>query len=238
MKKCHRQSKIRLWDSKYQSDYVDYLIILIFMFRKSILALSAASLATLIPLNAEDKTKGIYFTGSVGIGQTSDIDVPSSLGAGTYEFTPGYSGQIGLGYDFGNFRTEISYSDTNTDLSKIQQVGTDIGVNITSLVFSAAYDFRSDKKWQPYVGAGIGSATIDVNPHNGTSVKRGNVTVSKGDDSVTTTRLNAGLNYVASNNLDIYGELWGQTYEDFTIGTLTFDAETTTGVSLGVRFKL
>ncbi len=208
------------------------------MLKKSFVLLSLASLASLFPLNAEDKTKGVYFTGSAGLGTMSDIDVQKTLGSGTYEFESGFSGEVGIGYDFGNFRAAVTYNENNTDLSRIQGLGSDVGVNITSYLFSTAYDFRAEKKWQPYIGAGVGSAKVEFNTHNGSSISYGGVVTKKGDDSVFTARINGGLNYEATKNIDIFGEVWGQTFGDFTIGTLTLEGGNMTGASLGLRYKL
>ena len=234
----HRQSKFRLLIRKYLSYLVELFKMFFFMLRTSIASITLASLATLSPLNAEDKTRGFYFTGSAGLGEMSDIDVQPSDGSGSYEFESGFSGEIGIGYDFGSFRTAITFSETNTDLRSINNVGSDIGVNISTFLFSAAYDFRSDKKWQPYLSAGVGSSTLYFNPHNGSSNSYGGVNVTKDDDSVTTARITGGLNYEASENIDIYGEFWGQSFSDFNIGTLTLKSGTMTGASLGIRYKL
>ena len=208
------------------------------MFRKSIALISVVSLSTLLPLNAEEKRTGVYFTGSAGIGEMSDIDVEASLGSGSYKFESGFSQEIGVGYDFGSFRAAISFNETNTDLSQILKVGSDVGVNISTFLFSAAYDFRSGKKWQPYLGAGVGSATLYFNPHNGTSATYAGVTVAKADDSVTTARITGGISYEASENFDVYGEIYGQAFSDFKIGTLTLKSGTMTGALLGLRYKL
>ena len=123
-------------------------------------------------------------------------------------------------------------------MTTIKGIGSDVSVDIQTVLFTAAYDFRSDKKWQPYLAAGVGSASLDFNPHNGVSASYGNVTVTSADDSVFTGRLAGGLNYEASENFDIYGEFWGQTFSDFKIGTLNFDSATMTGASIGIRYKL
>ena len=208
------------------------------MFRQSIALLSVVSLSTLVPLNAEEKKSGVYFTGSAGLGEMSDIDVEASLGSGSYKFESGFSQEIGVGYDFGSFRAEVSFNETNTDLSQILKVGSDIGVNISTFLFSAAYDFRSNKKWQPYLGAGVGSSTLYFNPHNGTSATYAGVTVAKADDSVTTARITGGISYEASENFDVYGEIYGQAFSDIKIGTLTLKSGTMTGALLGLRYKL
>ena len=200
------------------------------MFRKSLLALSIASLSAITPLTAEEKNKGIYFVGSIGAGQMNDIEFSAALGGGTAEFDSGFSGEIGVGYDFGSLRTEFSYNSTNTPLDGV----TDVDVDVKSFLLSAAYDWRSDKKWQPYIGAGVGSSTIDLNL--GATI--GGTTLTAGDDNITTFKLKAGVNYEASEDIDVYGEIWGQGFDDFTIGLIQFTDVSVSGASLGLRVKL
>ena len=200
------------------------------MFRKSLLALSIASLSAITPLSAEEKNKGPYFTGSIGAGRMNDIEFSAALGGGTAEFDSGFSGEIGVGYDFGSLRTEFSYNSTNTPLDGV----TDVDVDVKSFLLSAAYDWRSDKKWQPYIGAGVGSSTIDLNL--GATV--GGTTLTAGDDNIATVKLKAGVNYEASEDIDVYGEIWGQGFDDFTIGLIQFTDVSVSGASLGLRVKL
>tara|TARA_B100000900_G_C20503382_1_gene684756 strand:- start:144 stop:746 length:603 start_codon:yes stop_codon:yes gene_type:complete len=200
------------------------------MFRKSLLALSIASLSAITPLTAEEKNKGVYFVGSIGSGRMNDIEFSAALGGGKAEFDAGFSGEIGVGYDFGSLRTEFSYNSTNTPLDGV----TDVDVDVKSFLLSAAYDWRSDKKWQPYLGAGVGSSTIDLNL--GTTL--GGTTLTAGDDNITTVKLKAGVNYEASDDIDVYGEIWGQGFDDFTIGLIQFTDVSVSGVSLGLRVKL
>ena len=200
------------------------------MFKKSLLALSIASLSAITPLTAEEKNKGVYFIGSIGAGRMNDIEFSAALGGGTAEFDAGFSGEIGVGYDFGSLRTEFSYNSTNTPLDGV----TDVDVDVKSFLLSAAYDWRSDKKWQPYIGAGVGSSTIDLNL--GATV--GGTTLTAGDDNITTFKLKAGVNYEASEDIDVYGEIWGQGFDDFTIGLIQFTDVSVSGASIGLRVKL
>ena len=202
------------------------------MLKKALTSLSLLSIAVFTPLNAEEK--GTYFVGSIGSGQMADIDIAASLGGGDFEFDSGFSGEFGIGYDFGKLRTEFTYNATNSDLTKVQGTTTDIGVDVSTWMVSAAYDWRADKKWQPYVGAGIGKSTIEVD----LAQTIGNVAIVVDDDNITAFKLKAGVNYEATENLDVYGELWGQAFDDFTIGTLEFEDCGMTGVSLGLRYKL
>ena len=197
------------------------------MLRNSLIALSIASLSAFSPLSAEEKTKGTYLVGSVGSGVMNDIDF---VGGGTVKFDPGFSGEIGLGYDFGSVRTELTYSSLTTT----PEDASDIDVEVNSFLISAAYDWRADKKWQPYIGLGVGSSTIDIN----LAATVGGTSITAGDDNIATAKLKLGVNYEASEDMDIYGELWGQGFDDFTIGLITFTDVSVSGISLGFRVKL
>ena len=134
------------------------------MLKKGITSFALSSVASFAPINAEEK--GTYFVGSIGSGQMADIDIAASLGGGDLEFDSGFSGEIGIGYDFGKLRTEFTYNTTNTDLTTVQGTSTDIGVDVSTWMVSAAYDWRSDKKWQPYISAGTVSYTHLTLPTN------------------------------------------------------------------------
>ena len=200
------------------------------MFRNSLLALSIASLSAIPSSIAEEKTKGTYFVGSIGSGAMNDITFSASVGGGTATFDPGFSGEIGVGYDFGNIRTDFTYNSTTTPLA----VTTGVDVQVNSFLLSAAYDWRADKKWQPYVGLGVGSSTIDIN----LATTVGGTSITAGDDNIATAKLKLGVNYEASKDMDVYGELWGQGFDDFTIGLIQFSDVSVSGVSLGFRVKL
>ena len=201
------------------------------MIKKFLLALSVASITSMAPTTAEEKNNGIYFVGSIGTGQMNDIAFSANLGGGTAEFEPGFSGEIGVGYDFGSVRTEFTYNSTTTPLDENV---VDVDVDVKSFLLSAAYDWRSDKKWQPYISAGVGSSTIDINL--GATI--GGTTITAGDDNIATFKLKAGLNYEASDDIDVYGELWGQGFDDFTIGLIQFTDVSVSGASLGLRVKI
>ena len=200
------------------------------MLKNSLLALSIASLSAISPSISEEKTKGTYFVGSIGSGAMNDIVFSANLGGGTATFDPGFSGEIGVGYDFGNIRTDFTYNSTTTPLAAT----TGVDVQVNSFLLSAAYDWRADKKWQPYVGLGVGSSTIDIN----LATTVGGTSITAGDENIATAKLKVGVNYEASENMDVYGELWGQGFDDFTIGLIQFTDVSVSGVSLGVRVKL
>ena len=61
---------------------------------------------------------------------------------------------------------------------------------------SAAYDRRVDKKWQPYLSAGIGQSTIEVD----LAQTIGSVAVVVDDDNISTVKIKFGVNYEATED--------------------------------------
>ena len=204
------------------------------MLRNSLLALSIASLSTISPLLAEEKTKGTYFVGSIGAGAMNDIVFSAALGGGTATFDPGFSGEVGIGYDFGTLRTQLTYSSINSDLTKIQGTTVDVGVDVSSFLLEGAIDFREGKNWQPYVGLGVGSSEISVN----LARTVGNVNLVVGDDNISSVIGRVGMSYKASEKVNVYAEGWALAFDDFSIGTVEFYDCGMTGASLGLRIRL
>ena len=200
------------------------------MLKKGLTSIALASIASIAPINAEEK--GAYFVGSIGSGQMADIDISEELGGGEFEFDSGFSGEFGIGYDFGKFRTQLTINSTNTDLTTVQGEDIDVSIDINSWIISAAYDFRADKKWQPYISAGLGQSNVDVDAGDlgGTNIAD--------QVNISTAKFKLGVNYEASEDFDIYGEVWGQALDDFAIGALEFEDCAIAGASIGLRYKL
>ena len=205
------------------------------MFKKFLTALSLASLTSLTPSFAEeDKSKGVYFLGSLGLGQMADIDIHSSDGGGVMDFDSGFSGELGVGYDFGLVRLQGTFNSTNSDLKSIQGTAVDIGVDVNTYLIEGAIDLREGKNWQPYVGVGVGQSDIKVN----LARTVGNVTLVVGDDQITSVVGRLGVSYKASENVDVYAEGWALALDNFQIGTVEFWNCGMTGASLGLRVRL
>lgn len=205
------------------------------MFKNFLAAFSIASLTAISPSYTEEvKTKGVYFVGSVGLGQMADINIHSSDGGGQMRFDSGFAGEIGIGYDFGPVRTQFIYNSINSDLTNIQGTAVDIGVDSSSYLLEGAVDFRDGKDWQPYIGLGIGQSKINVT----LAQTVGNVALTVGDDSITSAIGRLGVTYKASDTVDVYAEGWALAYEDFTIGTVEFFGCGMTGASVGVRVRI
>ena len=90
----------------------------------------------------------------------------------------------------------------------------------TSFLFANVYyDFDLGTALTPYIGAGIGNASVDVD------YSPSNVTIIQDDDSVFAYQLMGGVNYMVSEQLTMFGGLrWRQT-DDIQVDADLFDAE-------------
>ena len=195
------------------------------MFR-NLKAIAVTSSLLLTPLfstssiaEEEEKFKGFYMMTGLGLTNTTDINL--SVG-GSIDFENGVLWDIGAGYDFGNIRAEISYDETTENIDTVQGFKASTQVNTRSIFATAYYDFRSEKKWQPYIGLGFGSSQIEA-----TTAYVGNITLSAGDTNIISAIVKAGVSYSFENS-DIFLERSGQGFDDFTIGSFTY-----TGVGVG-----
>ena len=77
----------------------------------------------------------------------------------------GRSFEIGIGYDFGKIRTEISYAQENGRFDEyltyfdnsITKIENDRGkLHKDFYIINTYYDFRDSKKFSPFIGVGIG----------------------------------------------------------------------------------
>ena len=182
----------------------------------------------------DESLSGFYITGSLALSKIADIDISGST-VGKYEFESGLFAEGGVGYDFGSFRTELTYGALTNNLNKISTTAVDIDVEIKSWFVSAAYDFRESKKWQPYIALGIGQSSIEAK--EATTV--GAISVTTETDDVTTTLGKVGMTYQYSDRVDVYGEAWLHLYDDFDFGsgTGTFTDCATAGGGLGLRYR-
>ena len=167
----------------------------------------------------KEKFKGFYMMTGIGYTNTTDIDL--SVG-GSIIFENGVLWDLGAGYDFGNIRAEISYNETTENVDTVQGLNAATQINTRSVFATAYYDFRSEKKWQPYLGLGIGSSEIEA-----TTPYVGNITLSAGDTNISSAIFKAGVSYSFENS-DIFLERSGQGFDDFTIGNFKY-----TGVGVG-----
>ena len=160
---------------------------------KKILALGSF-LTLVLPVNAGS----FYVTLSGGISSLKDTDL-LQIGGRAYVTFPtddAFSGEFGIGYDFENtIRTDITYSRSKHDID--QSLFESTGEAELSNIFLNIYtDFESsNSKFTPYVGAGVGSSTLDL-IFDGTTQSA----------SSTTYQVKVGTNYAVSKKANLFLE--------------------------------
>ena len=129
---------------------------------RNLLSTTIAGLSLLgSPLIASEySTKGTYFTGSIGGSQVGDIDVENVNS--DIEFDAGLGLDLGVGYDFGKTRIEGNWVRGQSDGTTWLGFAIETDTTIDSFMGSVYYDFREDKQWSPFIGASIGSSTVDI----------------------------------------------------------------------------
>ena len=139
----------------------------------------------------EERVNGFYFPLAIGGQQFSGFDINDTINEESYNGSLngrfGFSGETGLGYKVGNFRTEVlyGYSDMpgpDFDFSGVPKVSNKKtgDANMQTLTFSLLYDIDTNSKWTPYVGGTIGAGWLTLGD---TSFEVDNVKYSVKDKS-------------------------------------------------------
>jgi opacity protein-like surface antigen len=230
--------------------------------KKSSLFLIAAAIGTAsvaFPAFAEEKDgKGWYGTAGIGFlspnnpsgGECTTILTNNVCANYDYTFDTGLSGEIGVGYDFGKFRIETTYTRTNTSLS---EVSADVSVNnfktasvssrvndgntnLNSFMVNGYIDIDTKSKFVPYMGGGIGYSDINFSSYTvkilGVDAKSGS-----GSSGAFGYQAKAGLSYLASKKVDIFGEAVFTGTTGFALDTVNVDSMTAWGARAGLRYR-
>ena len=117
----------------------------------------------------ENYSKNFYLNFSIGYSSLKNYDVyNTSTNKAIWDdrYTEfGRSIEIGIGYDFGKIRTELSYAQENGRFDEyltyfdnsITKIENDRGkLHKDFYIINTYYDFRDSKKFSPFIGLGIG----------------------------------------------------------------------------------
>lgn len=130
---------------------------------------------------------GPYVAGFLGVSLPMDMDVTSTQygpGARTFndrvEFDPGIQGGGSGGFDFGFLRIEgeLAYksgemSSITEKISNVKYASVDGRVGVYSMMFNAFLDLRNPSPVTPYIGGGVGFATLYLSDTFGTDTNTG-----------------------------------------------------------------
>tara|TARA_B100000700_G_C14849537_1_gene763251 strand:+ start:166 stop:918 length:753 start_codon:yes stop_codon:yes gene_type:complete len=180
-------------------------------------------------LKSEDKNKGWYYSLSSGFALDSEADLEATTSdfhpttlvlrstekyTGTSSLGTSFSGELGVGYDFGKIRTELTYGytpRTSESLSFKDSEGDEVSVpfahsfNISTVQIGAFYDLQlQSKRWTPYLGASLGTAFVSID--SGSSVVDEDFKIVEEKKDLFSYQLKGGVTYEATKNIDLFFE--------------------------------
>ena len=159
----------------------------------------------------------------------------------------GFSGDLGVGYDFGALRAELTYGYSRASLNAVGAANP-IGfgafgivpftdnvsgiINKSDVLASLYYDIETNSRWTPYIGGGIGytnlsTPSFSLNGFPTNSVNKG----------LFGWQAKVGVSYAMSYNSDVYVEGVYQGAGGYTSENLTFDAFNSFGGKIGFRYR-
>lgn len=169
---------------------------------------------------------GWYVEARVGYSIPSDSDADSATTNQTLEIDPGFAGAGALGHDFdGFFRTEFEFAYRDGDIDSVSGLNGTGSLDVTTYMANFIAELESpDTALTPFVGIGLGAATIDG---DGARTIAGGV-ISE-DDTAFAYQGIAGLAYAVNQNLAFTGSY---SYVDVPEATLS----TTAGTSVDIDY--
>ena len=200
-----------------------------------------------------EESTGLYLTGNIGTSSFTSADWKGEVSGlaykGDLKFDDGTGWELGLGYDFGRFRSELSYGNSNNDIKSISAKinegilsGTSVessasgDLKISSILINGYLDFPigKQKKLTPYLGAGIGGSKLDID----------NITVAGEELESANTWLfgyqgKLGVNYALTNSFNIFGEGTYSVFSDMGVAGDEYALESSSDVNYraGVTLK-
>ncbi len=190
-----------------------------------------------------EQGKGFYAT--IGLGaqwpQQRSFDIDNTGIDGDVHSGGGFSGDIGLGYDFGAIRTELTYGYSRSSVSDISistnrfgsgRVDASGNVDKNDVLLSAYWDIPTGSRWSPYVGGGIGYSNIGT-----PNIRVGGINTGGGNYGAFGYQAKLGVSYIASYNTDIFLEGVYQGATGQTVNDVDFGSFNSWGAKLGFRYR-
>tara|TARA_B100000161_G_scaffold258660_1_gene223826 strand:+ start:113 stop:850 length:738 start_codon:yes stop_codon:yes gene_type:complete len=203
-----------------------------------------------------------FFDGANSEKENYSINGTSASVGWELELEDEFGYDVGIGYDLGKTRLELSVSlqDTNVErtslnatysgTSAIVGVATKGDAEATSYLFSLNRDFPSDSGWTPYIGAGLGMTSIttnDVTIQTGTlgdalGVNLGTTAILKGSTAeVFAYQVKGGIAKSLSEKTELFGEVSYLGTEGHTAGSgdteIKWKGINLIGTRIGFRYK-
>jgi opacity protein-like surface antigen len=196
--------------------------------------------------------RGVYASFGVGVGWPQPVHYADGrLGPvlpirGTVQVDPGVTTELGLGYDFGWLRGELSWVHREAVIGSSDwsvgpfpaAVSTGGGHVSSNSAFASLYlDFaQQDSRLVPYVGGGLGYTALHTSQ---TTIQLGGntATFGGGTSGLLGYQAKAGLAYRSSPRTDLFSEVVYQGAPARSQDSLDRSALNNWGFRLGVRYR-
>ncbi len=193
--------------------------------------------------------KGFYATLGVGGAWPQNVTGDSTiLGVGvtaSYGLNGGFSGEVGVGYDFGPVRTELTYAYTGATLNTVtaSALGASINgsvsngsVSTNSVLMSAYVDIPTKSKFTPYVGGGLGYTNVGWGAYSA-NFSGVQWNWQSGSQGVLGYQAKLGVTYQASAKADVFVEGTYQGSSGFSVDRVNYDSLSAFGARVGARYR-
>lgn len=184
------------------------------------LALISSIFIGISPTSLLADESNFYFSGGFGASQIGDIDVENINSDITFD--SGSSFDIGIGYDFGKTRLETSWQRHQTGGASWLGFTIDTDAVSDSILGTLYYDFRDDKLWSPFIGASLGSSSVEVDGVSESSFTYG---------------IAGGLSYKTSTSTDVFFKVHTIIFDKLDYPALEVTNANATSGTIGLRFK-
>lgn len=180
--------------------------------KKILITLVIAAIMAPAICSATPARPGPYASGFIGISAFRDADVTTNQ---TFfdrvEFDPGLSVGGTAGYDFGYFRMEGELSYKYANINTIHDQGNNIqfgspdgNLGALAMMFNTFLDLHNNSQITPYVGGGIGFASLHLSDTYGTDPINGRLLLyGADDDTVFAYQVGAGLEFAVNRRLSL-----------------------------------
>jgi outer membrane autotransporter protein len=200
---------------------------------------AAACIMTLTATAASAADMTPYVGGNVGLFIPTDSRITNNAGVpADIEYNVGYSLSGVGGVEFNNglrLEGELTYKSADMDKFKLNGLNESINSDISVLgaLASAYFDFKNTSPFTPYLGGGLGIATIYLG--RGTD-STGALIFNKDDDTVFAYQVGAGVGINAGSHLtiDLGYRYFGTTDPEFKDFKADFSSHNLTA---GLRYK-
>jgi len=181
---------------------------------------------------------GLYATIGLGAGwpQSQSTNYVQPLN-GRYIYRGGFAGDVGIGYDFGALRTEITYAFNSNPNPLLDYDGGTLDIDgsqvrLNSGYVSAYWDIPITPRIIPYIGGGIGGSnySFGAGSIDGVAYKANGV-------GTFAYQAKAGVSYVVNRQADLFVEGVYQGAAGFNLNGECYGPLNVWGAKAGLRWR-